>query len=376
LRVAFSLGRSPMRRARVPGRSLLPVAVLLAGMSPAVAYDVDAAAKSFGAAKLQSPVPAAVLRGWEGSDSAVRARRVERIVDLASWNELWRSHAPGTAVPVVDFDKEMVIAAFAGKVDDSAVRIPLYSVSESDSLEVTTMNFISDVLPSGISAPYLIAVLPLATKPVIVISRSYALMRAPQTRLEVVAEFPALTPANFVQRGDRRRTQGDFEGAVADYGLALRLDPDFAWAYDRRATLWLDRGDYQRAIADFDQAIRVDPKSGPYFNSRCWAILVSGGDAQKALGDCDRSLQLRPGDPETLDSRGFVYLRLGRLDAALADYDTALAGNAKLPSSLFGRGLVRLRKGEATAGNADIQAAKLQQSNIAEEFARYGFKAE
>lgn len=363
-----------MRRARVSSQYLLLVVVLLSAISPAVAFDVEAAAKSFAAVKLRNPAPGAVLRGWEGPDSAIRTRRVERISDPALWNELWPSHAPGTTAPAVDFDKEMVIAVFAGEVDDSSLRIRLHGVGESDSLEVTTMNFVSDVLPGGKSTPYVIAVLPLATKPVIVIARSYALIRAPQTQLTVVGEFPELTAASFVQRGDGRRADGDLDRAIADYSRALRLDPDFAWAYDRRGTASLVRGDYQRAIADFDQAIRADPKVAPFFNSRCWAILVSGGEAQKALGDCDRSLQLRPGDPEALDSRGFVYLRLGRLDAAMGDYDAALAMNPKLPSSLYGRGLARLRKGDAAAGNADIQAAKAQQSDVAEVFARYGFR--
>ena len=44
-------------------------------------------------------------------------------------------------------------------------------------------------------------------------------------------------------------------------------------------------------------------------------------DLPQALADCDESLRLGPGNANTLDSRGFVYLRLDRLNEAIAEYD-------------------------------------------------------
>ena len=73
-----------------------------------------------------------------------------------------------------------------------------------------------------------------------------------------------------------------------------------------------------------------------------------------------------------MDSRGFAYLRLSRLDDAVADYDEALRRNPKQAGSLYGRGLAKLKKGDAVGGDADIAAAKAIQGDIAEEFARYG----
>ena len=39
----------------------------------------------------------------------------------------------------------------------------------------------------------------------------------------------------------------------------------------------------------------------------------------QALSDCDQAYRLRPNDGYTLASRGFVYLRLGRLDDAIVE---------------------------------------------------------
>lgn len=85
-----------------------------------------------------------------------------------------------------------------------------------------------------------------------------------------------------------------------------------------------------------------------------------------------KSLRIAPGIANTINSRGFVYLKLGRLDAALADYDAALKLEPKLVQSLYGRGMAKLKKGNATGAAADIATAKAIKPDIAEEFAGYG----
>jgi len=78
-----------------------------------------------------------------------------------------------------------------------------------------------------------------------------------------------------------------------------------------------------------------------------------------------------PNNAATLDSRGFVFLKMAHFDAAVSDYDAALRVDPKLAFALYGRGLARL-KNEDAAGESDIAAAKLLQADIGEEYARYG----
>jgi tetratricopeptide (TPR) repeat protein len=98
------------------------------------------------------------------------------------------------------------------------------------------------------------------------------------------------------------------------------------------------------------------------------------GELQGALKDCDDALALRPSYLDALDSRGFLNLKMDQPSKAIADYDAALRINPKHASSLYGRGIAKLRIGNSAAGNGDISAAKLIQSNIAEEFDRYGIR--
>ena len=147
---------------------------------------------------------------------------------------------------------------------------------------------------------------------------------------------------------------------------------DHAFAYNNRGDAWLAKGDNDRAISDYSEAIRLDPKKAAYLNNRCWARAIAGRELPLALADCTEALGIARNNANIMDSRGFAYLRLGRLDDGLVDYDEALKLNPKQAGSLYGRGLAKLKKGDAVGGEADIGAAKAIQADIAEEFERYG----
>ncbi|MGB9019505.1 MAG: tetratricopeptide repeat protein [Pseudolabrys sp.] len=70
------------------------------------------------------------------------------------------------------------------------------------------------------------------------------------------------------------------------------------------------------------------------------------GDLKPALADCNKSLSLQPNDVATFDSRGLIYLKMGRFDSAIEDYSSALRIEPKLASAFYGR---RIKKGDATA---------------------------
>jgi len=143
------------------------------------------------------------------------------------------------------------------------------------------------------------------------------------------------------------------------------MDPNYASAFANRAEIYQKKADYSRALKDFDEAIRLQPALGVIWNERCWTRAVVG-ELQEAVTDCNESLRLEPNAAATFDSRA------GQWNQAIADYDAALRLDRKSASARYGRGFAKLKKGDVAGGNADIAAAKSADTNIVEQFARYG----
>ena len=176
----------------------------------------------------------------------------------------------------------------------------------------------------------------------------------------------------YKNRGYAYATKGDFERAAVDFTKAIEINPKDVNAYNNRGYTYEARGDFEHAAADFTKAIEIDPENADAYINRCWLRATANRDLTLAFADCDTGLRLAPNDANGLDSLGFLYLRLGRLDEAVIDYDAALKTNPKLADSLYGRGLAKQKKGDQAGGDADIAAARAIQADIADEFAKYG----
>jgi tetratricopeptide (TPR) repeat protein len=148
--------------------------------------------------------------------------------------------------------------------------------------------------------------------------------------------------------------------ASSEIDKALALRPDGANTLSLKANIRAAAGDVDGALAAADRAVELSPKSGIAYNLSCYIRAVYNRDlAEKALPACNRAVELLPKSPNVLDSRGFVYLRLGRYEEAIADYNAAIAiSNEPPPPSLYGRGIAEQKSGQKLSGEADINAAE------------------
>ena len=65
--------------------------------------------------------------------------------------------------------------------------------------------------------------------------------------------------------------------ALSDADRAIRISPDYVFAYDNRGEIKRMRGDYDSAIVDFNTAIRLDPNF--------LAAYIDRGTTFKAMGN-------------------------------------------------------------------------------------------
>ena len=118
--------------------------------------------------------------------------------------------------------------------------------------------------------------------------------------------------------------KGDYDQALADYNMAVQLNPEVAAAWLNRGTLWLRKEDFDRAIDDLSRAIRLDPSLWKSFNNRSNAWKEKG-EYTKAKDDLDQAIRRAPNEPRPYALRAEVWRLLGDLDGAIADLDKAIA---------------------------------------------------
>ncbi|WP_135210028.1 tetratricopeptide repeat protein [Vitreimonas flagellata] len=221
---------------------------------------------------------------------------------------------------------------------------------------------------------------------------------------------PASSPEQrvqaFINRGVERARLGEHGRAVADFGRALRIDPQNANAYLQRGIVHQDRGAFDSAVASYDsaldldpgldiawqrreeamgytvepwrgelnmlnQALLRDPNNVELLNNRCWTRAVNGDDLDLALADCNAALAREPRYSAVLDSRGLVYLKRGDYARALADYEAALAIEPNNGHYLYGRGLTHRAMGRKDLADADMRQAETMEPGIGVQYATY-----
>ena len=109
----------------------------------------------------------------------------------------------------------------------------------------------------------------------------------------------------FNNRGNARNAKGDLDGALNDYGEAIRIKPDFAEAFFNRGLARNAKGDMDGALNDYSQAIRIKPDFAFAFYNRA-LIWKKTGNRVAAIADLQEYLALgsglRHGDTEAVEA--------------------------------------------------------------------------
>jgi tetratricopeptide (TPR) repeat protein len=147
--------------------------------------------------------------------------------------------------------------------------------------------------------------------------------------------------------------RGNFDQAIADCDVAIRLEPDKAEAYGHRGKAWAGKGDTDRALADYEAAVRIDPNNPTLLRDQgiVWRRL---GDPDRALAAFDHAIRLGFSDASAYNERGQVWLEKGRHERAIADFNQALKIDPTLVSALINRGIAWRSKGELDRAIADF----------------------
>jgi len=125
---------------------------------------------------------------------------------------------------------------------------------------------------------------------------------SPAMRAESAPILIVQNPAeDLFNSGLAKSEAGDIQGAIADYTAAIRLNPNYAKAYNKRGIIHArNLQDYPAAKADFDRAIAINPNYGDAYYNRA-RVREFLEDKPGANADYQKAAELYQKDGNTND---------------------------------------------------------------------------
>ncbi len=123
--------------------------------------------------------------------------------------------------------------------------------------------------------------------------------------------------------GAAYKAQGRLDRAVAEFQIALRLEPSFAFAYNNLGAAYKSQGRLDSAVEAYQAALRLEPDSADtHYN--LGNAYASQGRPDMAAAEFQASLRLHPDFAWAHYNLGLAYESEGRPDMAAEEFRTAL----------------------------------------------------
>jgi tetratricopeptide (TPR) repeat protein len=179
----------------------------------------------------------------------------------------------------------------------------------------------------------------------------------------------------YFMRADAYEQVQDFQKSLSDYDRAIMISPKFLLAYYNRATLkGYKLNDIRGALADCNQAIMIEPKNAYTYNN-CGSLKEDINDIRGALADYSQAIVVNPKLSEAYNNRALLKEeKLRDSEGALADYSQAIVVNSKFSIAYYNRGSLKTFKFDDFKGAlADFNQAILINSEYSEAYGNRGF---
>lgn len=132
------------------------------------------------------------------------------------------------------------------------------------------------------------------------------------------------TAENALYRGFQKGKDGDQDGAIADSTKAIKIDPQYAMAYNLRAWGEFLKKDFDAAIKDATRAIQLNLNFGNAYGTRGWARFGKG-DTKGALEDLKAAIVLCGANSvESTEDRGLIEFINGHYQDGINSWQKAI----------------------------------------------------
>jgi tetratricopeptide (TPR) repeat protein len=131
--------------------------------------------------------------------------------------------------------------------------------------------------------------------------------------------------------------QGNYDEALTEFRVALRLMPDLDRAHLGLGAALQGKGDIEGAIAEYRTLLKLHPDD-PAAHNNLGSVLQRKGDVGAAIAEYRAALQSQPDDALTHFNLGTALSTNGKVEDAIGEYRTAIRLNPDLMEAYFDLG--------------------------------------
>jgi tetratricopeptide (TPR) repeat protein len=127
---------------------------------------------------------------------------------------------------------------------------------------------------------------------------------------------------SFYLAGIKFDSDSDYESAIKELNEAIRLDKNFAEAYDKRGVVYTKMLMFGKALKDLSKAIELKKDFSEAYNHR-GIVFYCLLEYNKSLSDYNKALLFDPNFAKAYYNRGIVKLSINDDNGAIADFRIA-----------------------------------------------------
>lgn len=146
----------------------------------------------------------------------------------------------------------------------------------------------------------------------------------------------------------------DWDAAIDDCTVALRLDPHAVLARNHRGGAYLARGNMAEALGDFDAVLVIEPRNPVALTYRA-QIRRLQGDLFRALEDAQEAVRCDSNNAAAYLERASIRAALGDVTAALEDCSTVLTIGELREHAKHLRAMLSLQQGDFRRARDDFE---------------------
>jgi tetratricopeptide (TPR) repeat protein len=138
---------------------------------------------------------------------------------------------------------------------------------------------------------------------------------------------------------------GNAQKGIQVLTQALELDDTLADVHFHIATIYYDLKEHEKAVEHFRATVTLDPKNAFAMNNLAYLFSERGANLKEGLELVSKALALQPENSAFLDTRGWLFYRLGQYDEADANVSKAIQLQPEVSELHLHKGQIALARG-------------------------------